>query len=323
MAPIERVLVCGASLDAVNNNSVLRGYVGRGFGEVLGDAAVRTSSLEAAEQIAAEFSPQLVVVFGSCMPQTSIYHGLRNYCARSGAVLSFWLHDDPYEFDYHYKILDVADIIFSNDRWAATHYQHPHTYHVPLAADRDAHFRETGGIKDRDVFFCGVGFPNRQQLLRDCAPRLASLKVEVLGVGWPTDIAFARNERIANSALPDWSARSLVTLNIGRRYNLANERFNLDASTPGPRTFEAAMAGAVQCMFVEGLEILDYFDPDNGEILLFDSPEELRRQVDALRDDPELAIRYSQAAQRRALADHTYRNRAELILNTVRSVTRA
>jgi spore maturation protein CgeB len=49
----------------------------------------------------------------------------------------------------------------------------------------------------------------------------------------------------------------------------------------------------------------------------------LRRQVDALRDDPELAIRYSQAAQRRALADHTYRNRAELILNTVRSVTRA
>jgi spore maturation protein CgeB len=317
MASIERVLVCGASPDAVNNNAVLRGYVGHGFGEVLGRAAVRTSSLEAAELIASEFEPHLVVVFGSCMPPTSVYHGLRNFCTRTGAILSFWLHDDPYEFDYHYKILDVADVIFSNDRWSATHYQHPHVYAMPLAADRGAHYREAMRVKDRDVFFCGVGFPNRQQLLRDCAPLLGGLNVEVLGTDWPNDIAFARNERIENSALPDWYAGSLVTLNIGRRYNLANARFGLDASTPGPRTFEAAMAGAIQCMFVEGLEILDYFDPEKGEIILFDSPEELRQQVESLRDDPVKSARYSAAAQWRALSEHTYKHRAERILELV------
>jgi spore maturation protein CgeB len=106
-------------------------------------------------------------------------------------------------------------------------------------------------------------------------------------------------------------------LNMGRRFNLANARFGLDASTPGPRTFEAAMAGTVQCMFVEGLEIYDYFDPDEGEVLLFDSPAELRHHVDMLRDDPAAAAQIADAAQQRTLRDHTYANRAARILELV------
>ncbi|RFU45985.1 glycosyltransferase [Paraburkholderia sp. DHOC27] len=317
MEAIERVLVCGASPDSINQNAQLRRYVGEGFATVLGGASVRVCSLEAAEYVAQEFAPQLVVVFGSCMPSVSVYHGLKNFCIQNHAYLTFWLHDDPYEFDFNYKIFDDADMIFSNDRWAVSHYQHPHVYHVPLAASRAEHFRPLGARKDREVFFCGVGFANRVTLLRDCAAHLADVQVEIVGAEWPADISFARNERIDNAVLPDHYASSLMTLNIGRRYNLANARFNLDASTPGPRTFEAAMAGTVQCMFVEGLEICDYFDPDEGEILLFDTPAELRRQIDMLRDDPPAAARLAGAAQQRALRDHTYANRAARILELV------
>jgi spore maturation protein CgeB len=314
METIERVLVCGASPDSINHNAQLRRYVGEGFKEILGDASVRICSLEVAEYVANEFSPHLIVVFGSCMPAVSVYHGLKNFCLRNGACLTFWLHDDPYEFDFNYKIVDEADVIFSNDRWAVSHYQHPHVYHVPLAASKSEHFREIRAKKDREVFFCGVGFPNRVSLLRDCASSLSGVKVEVLGAEWPSSLAFARNERVENKALPDYYAHSMITLNMGRRYNLANARFNLDASTPGPRTFEAAMAGTVQCMFVEGLEICDYFDPDAEEIVLFDSPAELRRCVDMLRADPSATMRMSAAAQQRALREHTYAHRASRIL---------
>lgn len=315
MDAIDRVLICGASPDAVNHNTQLRRHVGDGFRELLGEAAVRTCSLEAAEYCAEAFSPQLILAFGSCMAAVSVYHGLKNYCLREKACFAFWLHDDPYEFDFHYKILDIADLIFTNDRGAVTYYQHPHVYHVPLAASKAAHYRAAGGGKEHDVFFCGVGFPNRVGLLRDCVASLAGLKVKVRGAGWPANLGFARNERIDNAALPDYYAQSLVTLNMGRRFDLANARYNLDASTPGPRTFEAAMAGTVQCMFVEGLEICDYFDPERDEILLFDSPTELRAQVDALRADPAKAVAIAGAAQARALAEHTYRHRAARILS--------
>lgn len=317
MGAIDRVLVCGASPDSINNNAQLRRYVGEGFGERLGGDAVRTCSLEVAEYCAEEFEPQLIVVFGSCMPATGVYHGLKNYCLRKNATLSFWLHDDPYEFDFNYKILDVADLIFSNDRWAVTHYQHPQVHHLPLAASKADHFRRLRGAKERDVFFCGVGFANRVTLLRDCRSSFAGAHVEVLGAEWPSDLRFARNERVENQSLPDYYASSLITLNIGRRFDLANERFSLDAPTPGPRTFEAAMAGTVQCMFVEGLEIYDYFDPDNGEILLFDSPVELARHVEMLRATPEVAATIAAAAQARALSEHTYGHRAARILSLV------
>ncbi|MEM5386449.1 glycosyltransferase [Paraburkholderia phymatum] len=323
MDAIIRVLVCSASPDSINNNAQLRGYVGEGFRELLGDAAVRVCSLEVAEFCAEAFGPQLVLVFGSCMPAVSVYHGLKNYCLRSGACMAFWLHDDPYEFDFNYKIVNIADVIFSNDRWAVTHYQHPRVYHVPLGASKADHYRPLRPQKQRDVFFCGVGFPNRVALLRDCASNLDGVHVEVLGAEWPGEMRFARNERIENRLLPDYYASSLVTLNIGRRYDLANARFSLDAPTPGPRTFEAAMAGTVQCMFVEGLEIYDYFDSDAGEILLFDSPAELRRHVDMLRDDAARAATMARAAQQRALVDHTYARRAERILSLIGSVAHA
>ncbi|MEM5438198.1 CgeB family protein [Paraburkholderia diazotrophica] len=323
MDPIKRVLVCGASPDSINNNAQLRGYVGEGFRDLLGDAAVRVCSLEVAEYCAEAFGPQLVLVFGSCMPAVSVYHGLKNYCLRNGACLAFWLHDDPYEFDFNYKLLNIADVIFSNDRWAVTHYQHPHVYHVPLGASKAEHYRPLHAQKDREVFFCGVGFPNRVSLLRDCVSSLNGIQVEVLGAEWPKEIRFARNERIENRLLPDYYASSLITLNIGRRFDLANARFNLDAPTPGPRTFEAAMSGTVQCMFVEGLEIYDYFDPDAGEILLFDSPAELRRHVEMLRAEPAKAMAIANAAQRRALADHTYTQRAERILSLIGSLANA
>lgn len=311
------VLISGASPDSINNNATLRGYVANGFKGLPGVTSVQACSLESAATLARSTHPNLIIVFGSCMPSVCHYLDLKQVALDTGACVAFWLHDDPYEFDYSQKIIPLADIVFSNDRWSSTHYNHPNVHHLPLAADLDAHFQEPEQTKSRDVFFCGVGFANRIQLLRDCASSLDGFKVEVLGAEWPDDLPFAANRRVPNADLPKLHATSLVTLNMGRRLDLANERFKLDASTPGPRTFEAAAAGTVQCMFVEGLEIDDYYSEQNAEILLFDSPSELRRHIEMLRDDPKRAMDIALAAQQRTRRDHTYKNRAETILSRI------
>lgn len=311
-----KVLVCSASPDRVNNNAVLRNYVARGFAQLVGDERTMCCSLDLAETAVLRFKPDLIVVFGSCMPDSCDFNALRQYCVRSEAMLAFWLHDDPYEFDFNYKIYQYADIIFSNDKWAVTHYDHQKVFHLPLAADPVAHFKPVGQKIERDVFFCGVGFENRRTLLSDCRGIFKELNVEVYGADWPDELPFCKNRRIDNSELTDYYATSLVTLNIGRRFNLANQRYQLDPSTPGPRTFEAALSGAVQCMFVEGLEITEYFEPGQ-EIFLFDSPRELKKIVETLVDTPALHREVSRAAQQKAETNHTYKNRALRIIECV------
>lgn len=311
-----RVLVSGASPDNHNRNTVLRSYVAEGFSQVLGSSLVRSCALERAAEVAEVFGPQLVLCFGSCMPDDANYSSLRRWCDSNGACLVFWLHDDPYEFDYSYKLKDIADIVFSNDRWCTAHYDHPWARHLPLAASKAAHWRDCGQPKDISVFFCGVAFDNRKRLLKDLSSTLEKHEALILGDGWPADLAFCENRRLDNRELSDHYARALLTLNMGRDFHYANERFKLEPSTPGPRTFEAAMAGTAQLFFVESLEILDYYEPVT-EILLYNSAREFAQLVDGLLAAPEECTSIARAAQRRTLAEHTYRQRAEVILAEV------
>ena len=309
-----RVLITGASPDGPNRNVLLRSFVAAGFVETLGPEAVRHAPLELAGDIARAFKPGIVLCFGSCMPDDADYSDIRRACDAIDAKLVFWLHDDPYEFDFGYRAVAVADAIFSNDRWASLHYDHPNAHHLPLAADRDAHWRPLGGPRDFDVFFCGVAFPSRVRLLKDLAPTLAKLRTRVLGDEWPKDaLPFARNQRLPNDALSTHYSRARLTLNMGRDFHYANERFRLEPSTPGPRTFEAAMAGTTQLYFVESLEIEDYYAPDT-EIVLYDSATEFARHAAALLADEAGCTGIAAAAQARTLADHTYAHRARRLL---------
>ena len=263
-----RVVIVGASPDWINRNAIMRRYVAEGFAELLGEDQVTESPLEAGPAVVDQLRPDLVVCFGSCMPDVVDYGPLRDICDRHGIKIAFWLHDDPYEFDAGHKAADVADWLFSNDRWSSFHHKHPQTFHLPMAASPRAHMMPWQPEKNTDVFFCGVAFSNRVQLLEDISPALERLRSRICGAEWPPHIRLAHNQRLSNDELAQGYASSWITLNIGRNLHLANRRFQIDPSTPGPRTFEAALSGTVQMYFVEGLEITDYFEPDQ-EIILF------------------------------------------------------
>lgn len=312
----KRILLVGASPDRYNRNSVMRSYVAEGIVSVLGADALLRSSLQEAPLMVELSRPKTVLVFGSCMPDDSDYLQLYWACQKAQSCLVFWLHDDPYEFDFHYKILPYADFIFSNDRWCSLHYEQQRVWHLPMAASPSAHWRSWDKNKSVDLFFCGVAFPNRVSLIRDMSRLMTKYSVEIVGADWPNDLPFCTNRRLANMELADRYANSLATLNLGRNFNLANDRYRLSPSTPGPRTFEAAMSAACQLFFVDSLEIEDYFLP-NEEILLFDSVEELAALVKELKESPSLAQAIGEAAQARCLSDHTYAQRIRKMLQVI------
>jgi len=312
----QKILVSGASPDNQNRNVVLRQYVTEGFAQLPQVVQALAAPLEFAAERAGEFQPDVVVCFGSCMPDDAEYARLRRYCTQTGAPMVFWLHDDPYEFDYNYKIRDVADIVFSNDRWCAEHYPHPFARHLPLAASQQAHWRPVRADKDISIFFCGVAFANRKRLLGDLRKTLQAHDAMILGDGWPSEFSFCSNRRLPNDQLSDHYSRSWVTLNMGRDFNYANDRFKLEPSTPGPRTFEAAMAGTTQAFFVESLEITEYYQ-SGSEILLYNSAAEFARLMEQVLSDRSGCMRIAEAAQRRTIAEHTYQARARHILDVV------
>ena len=309
-----KVLIISAMPDQINSNLGMKIYLVKGFSEILGKKKVRHTDIYFACDVLESFKPDLALVFGSCLPHESEYSFIRKKCDDLKIPLAFWMHDDPYEFDFKYKIVDYADIIFTNDKWASYHYGRENVFHLPMAACPQTHFRPIDSLKKIDIFFCGVAFENRLALLEGLKSVLKKFNTQIYGDGWDEkNLPFTKNQRIPNKELSDFYAKSHIILNMGRNLHFANERFMLTPSTPGPRTFEAGMAGALQMFFVDSLEIIKYYTPDK-EILLFNNINDFEEKVINIFQYPEKAIQLRKAAQRRTLHDHTYKKRAETIL---------
>jgi len=314
-----RVLIVGASPDHLNTNSGLRQFVRLGFEAAFPDAQVVGVGYEAAVSTAAGLSPDLTVVFGSVVIDSTDYYQLADVARRTGR-LAFWLHDDPYEFDGNDRIFSIADIIFTNDAASIDFYPpNVNVHHLPLAACPAAHHRDHGRRVAPDLFFCGYLFANRKRFLTQLARSTSDFAKRTLLVGpcdGPREVPGWQIGTLPPSVLPDFYASAIAVLSIGRDLDLKNRRFGIRSSTPGPRTFEAALAGAAQIFVGDGLEVLDYFDAPS-EILLAHSVEEFSEHWSRLRRDTALSLQIGARARSRAAAEHTYKHRVERLVSLI------
>jgi spore maturation protein CgeB len=308
-----KFLITSTVPDRINTNSSIRKYVTDGFRSAFPEMIVNDCPLSLANSLILKNKPDVVIAIGGLAIDNVDLWSLRAACDKSEAKLVLWLHDDPYEFDYSFKVNNIADIVLTNDAWAKEHYNHPQVHHLPLAGCHIRHFREISAAKKIDAFFCGVAYPNRINIFHQLVPVLNNFKTKLMGDNWPSDIPFAFNKRINTEQFCDIANKSTIVFNIGRDFNLANKKFELVPTTPGPRTFEVALAGAAQMYFVDSLEIIDYFS-ENDEILLFDNVNDVRRILERAIDEPGWILDIAQAAQNRALKEHTYMNRAITIM---------
>jgi spore maturation protein CgeB len=274
------------------------------------------------ESLAASFRPDLILAVSSQI-SSALAAPLAALRSRQKTIVGWWLTDDPYEIDGNLPRARLFDFVATNDLSSAGWYAGTSVLHVPLAADRRRHFREirpADGDYEWDLVFCGVAFPNRCAWIEAAAPVLARYKTLILGPGWPA-LRFTSNRRISNAELTDLYNASRIVLNLSRSFSLSNEH-DFPASTPAPRTFEAAAAGGFQLVAADRPEFHRHFEIP-AEMELFLSVRDLQAKIEHYLSRPAGRIEAARRAQRRTLESHLYEHRAAVILEHVEGLRRA
>ncbi|WP_430259412.1 CgeB family protein [Neorhizobium sp. IRS_2294] len=231
----------------------------------------------------------------------------------------FWATDDPYEFDARYRANDF-DLYFSNDRNSATHFiERDHVYHLPLAAD-PSDYREVNPLDERKIgsFFCGYHYENRRRIISDvlAVPSFSRNDLVVMGGDWNIPGLHTLKGTDQHSVVIDAYTKVRFVLNMGRNYDIANQYRKLVATTPGPRTFECAIAGTPQIYFCNSLEIEEYYRP-GSEIILVESADEAVERMRWLQDNATDYVALARAAQQRTASEHLYHHRIEKMLSVM------
>lgn len=186
----------------------------------------------------------------------------------------------------------------------------PPTIHLPPGCDPSVHRPMRARDQFRaNVVFVGAATPRREQLLAE----LSEFGLAIWGPGW------------RRTPLKDYCRGEMLELDdYVRAYAGASVAINIHRETDGigtatgcnQRVFELAAIGVPQVVDERG-DLALAFEPGK-ELLTFRSGADLKQLVKDLLQDPPLADRLSQAARRRALAEHTYMHRLGTVLGATR-----
>jgi spore maturation protein CgeB len=182
--------------------------------------------------------------------------------------------------------------------------------------DPDVHFPVPPDARFAgDLSFLGNRLPDREARVDEFffrAARLAPDQYFVLGGnGWagkplPANVIYKGHVYTTDHNAFNCSARTV--LNISRE---SMARFGF---SPATRVFEAA--GAAACLITDQWEGIDSFLAPGGEVLVAHNGDEVAAMLRALSPDRARAI--GEAARRRVLADHTYRQRGAVVDSILR-----
>ncbi|MGA2253902.1 MAG: glycosyltransferase [Thermoguttaceae bacterium] len=314
-----KVLVLDATRPHLNPNPEIVHSITEAFRRIGQPHNVTYATQWDFESLAASRQPELILAIAGqiCGELAAPLAAVR---ARQETTVGWWLTDDPYEIDGNLPRARLFDFVATNDLCSAGRYSGTSVLHVPLAADRRRHFREVRRADNDyqwDLVFCGVAFPNRLAWIQVAAPVLARYKTLVLGPGWPS-LRFTSSRRISNADLTDLYNSSRIVMNLPRSFNISNQ-YGFPASTPAPRTFEAAAAGGFQLVSADRPEFHRHFDIP-AEMDLFLNVQDLQAKIKRYLDSPGERIEAALHAQRRVLESHLYEHRAAAILDHVQQL---
>jgi spore maturation protein CgeB/glycosyltransferase involved in cell wall biosynthesis len=244
---------------------------------------------------------------------------LRQVCGKS--VL--WVTEDPYELPVNLRNAELFDLVFTNDYASASAYG-DRGMHMPLAASLSMQYRPVlDDLQCRyDLFFAGTAWPNRVELFRTLLQGTDGLSMKLalsenphlpkINIGMPRS-AYAW--RTPHPEFCRFANASRVVLSLHRDFSTSPGARTM-ATTPGPRLFEVAMAGGFQLVDGSLPEVARYFEPDK-EIVTFNGPEDCLEKLRHYLAHPRERVAIAQAAQRRAIAQHTYAQRIDSIMKSI------
>lgn len=252
-------------------------------------------------------APDLVLVLGAPDLDADTIESLQ------GTSRAKWVNWFPHDLRGAYDAIAVAsayDTVFAAGSDVAEKVGEAINREVevlPLAADpsiyrplraRDQQYRA-------NVVFAGTATPRREALLA----QLVEYGLALWGAGWrKTSLRdYCRGEQVRTEEFVRAYAGATVAVNIHHQF----DEDELEA-TCNQRLFEIASVGVLQVVD-HRLDLDRWFLP-NEEVLVFDTPADLKRTVENALQDLSAAERIANAGRERLLAEHTYMHRMRRIL---------
>ena len=191
-----KILVSSGTSDAINTNQRLRQRIAHGFNE-LGHLSIDAPIDELPQLLQLRCFDFLLITGSIADLSVDLVEVVRQAQSKNIAV-AFWLHDDPYEFDMHWRLESLGCTVFSNEPNCIPYYpQGCRARSLALAASPLDDLQLPICIDPQpkfDLAFCGVAFPQRIAILRQLAD--AGFSIACWGDGWPDDLACAVNCRL-------------------------------------------------------------------------------------------------------------------------------
>ncbi len=264
----------------------------------------------------------LFLYFGSSINENNALSTLSLRAKLYNVPSLFWATEDPYEFDARY-VADYFDIYFSNDQSASMHFfENTNVHHLPLAASIETSYRPIVPVKKKQygIYFCGVPFKNRKIIIQDILSQsgLHPSELVVVGPNWDIPSLNIYSDFLDYNQHIDMLKKSIFCLNLGRDVHIANNHRKLISTSPGPRTFECALAGTPQFCMGLSAEIGNYYNIDE-EIIFLDSIEELSSRYLWFSNNHTAWERLAYKQQKRTMEDHLYQNRILFILSVAKN----
>ena len=307
------ILVSSGTSDAINTNQRLRQRIAHGFNE-LGHLSIDAPIDELPHLLQLKCF-DFLLINGSIADSGVDLDDVVRLAQSRNIVVAFWLHDDPYEFDMHWRLESLGCTVFSNEPNCIPYYpQGCRARSLALAASPLDDLQLPICIDPQpkfDLAFCGVAFPQRIAILRQLAD--AGFSIACWGDGWPDDLACAVNCRLGPVGLRQLYSQCCFVLNLGREVQIANQNKQIASSTPGPRTFEAGLMGSIQLYLGQSPKIANYYAPSDG-VIPVRRVDEICSLIKQAREHLDWRQNLSQAAINRTRRDHLYRHRCHDLL---------
>jgi spore maturation protein CgeB len=241
---------------------------------------------------------------------------------RRGIARAFWFCEDAHVLPYWRELCTAYDAFFHvQPALLAEPLRAAGVYaaELPLGFDPELHRPLELGAEQRQRYACALsfvaaGYHNRQQFV----PGLADLGLRLYGTSWPAVSPFLELS-------PEFGAwQSSEDSNL--IFNASKINLNLHSSpwTDGvnpagdylnPRTFELAGARAFQLVDARS-ELPRFFEPER-ELVTFRDLAECRRKIAYYLAHEDERREIAERAQRRALAEHRYRDRMQSALERI------
>ncbi|BAZ09917.1 hypothetical protein NIES4071_17310 [Calothrix sp. NIES-4071] len=320
---INRILIHNSK--TTNNNFHLIHSLWQAFREI--PLQVQISQPHTLQLFLKNFQPELIICFGGEEISSTIKHFKSH-----NTKWVLWTTEDPFEINRNQSIANYFDIVFTSDKASQYLYNHPHCYHLPLAASSNWFYHPV--IKESsliyDLIFIGTAWPNRTQFLKELITllkqhHLTSRFILPTNPHLPPDTLsgininkFERDFRLAPTDLAKLQNQSLFALTLFRDFS--GDGNIKPQSSPTNRFYETALAGTAQIIVSNDISISEFYPDIKDYIFQCINAQEVVDTIIQAKQNPTIRNGAALAVQQFVTDNHSYLHRARQLLKIIDSL---